>query len=192
MNKLLGALPMLVWGVPLLLFAGPCELLMLASAIALHEGGHLFAFALLGEPPPRLSAVALGLTLDPRRPPGYGREAAIALCGPLFNLLLAFPLLFCEATGPALRALGAVHLFSALANLIPLKGTDGDLFLFDMSALLLPLPVAEAIRRGARLTSTLLLLFFALRLLLFPGGGAALLLLSSLLYRALPSKSGAK
>ncbi len=192
MNKLRGALPMLVWGVPLLLFAGPTELLMLASAVLLHEGGHVFAFALLGEPSPGLSAVALGLTLDPRRPLPYRREAIIALFGPLFNLLLALPLLLWHGAAPSLRALGAVHFFSALANLAPLGGNDGDLLLFDLSALLFPLHVAEAIRRTARLLTALLLLFFALRLLLFPGGGAALFLLSSLLFRALPPKSGTK
>ena len=183
---------MLMWGVPLFLFAGPIELLMLASAVLLHEGGHLFAFALLGEPPPRLSAVALGLLLDPRRPLSYRQEAVITLFGPLFNLLLALPLLHLPQASPSLRALGVVHLFSALANLIPIGGNDGDLLLFDLSALLFPLSVAEAIRRGARLLSTLLLLFFALRLLLFPGGGAALFLLSSLFFRALPPKSRAK
>ncbi len=180
---------MLVWGVPLLLFAGPAELLMLASAVLLHEGGHLFAFALLGEGVPRLSAVALGLTLDPRHPLSYRHEAIIALAGPLFNLLLALPLLLADPLPPPLKALGAVHLFSALMNLVPLGGNDGDLVLFDTAALLFPLPIAEAIRRAARLTASLLLLFFALRLLLFPGGFAALFLLASLLFRALPGKS---
>lgn len=183
---------MLVWGVPLLLFAGPLELLMLASAILLHEGGHLFAFSLLGEPPPGLSAVALGLTLDPRRPLPYRREAVIALCGPLFNLLAALPLLLVHDLPPPLRALGAIHLFSALSNLVPLKGTDGDLLLFDLSALLCPLAVADRIRVIARLSASVLLLFFALRLLLFPGGGAALFLLASLLFRALPANYGVK
>ena len=161
---------------------------MLASAVLLHEGGHLFAFLLLGEPMPRPLAVLAGLTLTPRVPLSYRHELSIALAGPLFNLAAgALLLTAAEATGPA-AMLGTVHIFTALSNLWPLPGTDGDRALFDVMALLFPLDIAERGQRAVRALAFLLLLFLALWLLLSPGGGAALLLLSMLFLRACPPR----
>ena len=177
----------LVWAVPLLLFASPSELLALASAILLHEGGHLLAFFLLGEPPPRPSAVLTGMTLSPTRPLPYRHELVIAAAGPLLNLLVALPLLS-FGTGAATLTLGAVHLLTALANLLPLGGSDGSRIARSLLALLLPLRLAEGVASALSLFSFFLLLFFLLFLLLFEGGGGVLLLLLSLLTRAVCSR----
>ena len=173
----------LVWGVPLILFSSPFELLALLSAVLLHEGGHLLAFYLLGEPAPRPSAVLAGLTLSPLRPLPYRHELSIAAAGPLSNLLFALPLLL-FGSGKGILLLGWVHLLTALVNLLPLKGSDGGRVLFSLLALLLPLRIAEAISSLLSLSVFFLLLFFFLFLLLFEGGGGVLLLLFTLLSRA--------
>ena len=173
----------LVWALPLLLFAAPAEILALASATLLHEGGHLLAFLLLGEPPPRPSAVLAGMTLSPARPLPYRHELIIAAAGPLSNLLFALPLLSL-GTGTATLTLGGVHLLTALVNLLPLWGCDGSRILFSLLALLLPLRIAEGIASALSLFAFFLLLFSLLFLLLLEGGGGVLLLLLSLLTRA--------
>ena len=177
-----GWLLSLVWAVPLLLLASPGELLMLGAAVLLHEGGHLLAFRLLGEPCPRLAPVTAGLTLLPRRPLSYRHEAIIALAGPFPNLLAAVALpLACRS--PAALIFAVVQLLVGLTNLLPIGRSDGARALSALLSLLLPLRAAEGIARGVSLFFFLLLLFFLLFLLLHEGGGGLLLLLITLLLR---------
>lgn len=173
----------LVWALPLLLFSSPAELFALASAALLHEGGHLLAFFLLGEPPPRPSAVVAGMTLSPARTLPYRHELIIAAAGPLANLLFALPHLVLGG-GAATLTLGAVHLLTALINLLPLRGCDGARILFCLLALLFSLRIAEVVTSTLSASAFFLLLFFLLFLLLFEGGGGVLLLLLALLARA--------
>ncbi len=179
------ALLALAWGIPLLLLLPPAELLMLTSAVLLHEGGHLLAFFLLGEPPPSLAAVLGGLTLVPRRPLPYRHEWAIALAGPLSNLALAIPFLI---RGGEAAAVGAVHLLTALANLLPFGRSDGARALPALLSLALSPYTAERVARGVSHITFFALLFPLLYLLLFEGGGGVLLLLLSLLSRANPPR----
>ena len=176
-------LPAILWALPLLVFSTPAELLMLASAILLHEGGHLFGFFLVKEPCPTLSAVAAGLLLTPQRPISYKREIVILLSGPLANLMLALPLLYCGRA----TTVAAVHLFSALCNLFPLRTNDGGRAMADLCGLLLPPGTAERTASLISLTALFLLLLLLLFLLLSPGGGGVILLLVTLLARAAQS-----
>lgn len=177
-----GRLLALVWAIPLLLLASPAELLMLASAVLLHEGGHLFGFYATGEPCPRLAAVPMGLSLLPRRPLPYRHELLIAAAGPLANLLAAL-LLFSLRSSVALLP-GIVHAMTAAANLIPLGQNDGARALFSLLAILFPLKAAEGAAHIIGAVSFFLLLFSMLFLLLHQGGGGILLLLITLLLRA--------
>lgn len=156
---------------------------MLTSAVLLHEGGHLFAFFLTKEPCPALSAVAAGLLLDPKRPISYRKEILILLSGPLANLLLAVPLLsLCRGRGAI--TLAAIHLFSALCNLFPLRGNDGGRALFDAFSLFLLPDTAERAASLISLLSFFALLFVFLFFLLSEGGGGVILLLIAFLSRA--------
>ena len=159
---------------------------MLTSAVLLHESGHLLGFFLTKEPCPTLSAVAAGLLLDPRRPISYKREIVILLFGPLCNLLLAVPLLLFSHSSTVLT-LAAVHLFSALCNLFPLRGNDGGRALHDMLALFLCPDTAERVSSLIFLLSLFLLIFVFLFFLLSEGGGGVILLLVALLARACPT-----
>ena len=169
---------------PLLLLLPPGELLLLSSAVVLHEAGHLFAFAVLGEPTPALSAVAAGLTLRARRPLSYGREAVVCLAGPLANLLLSLPLLLCPGIGAAGKLTGAVHLLTAAANLLPLRASDGGRAVRALLSSVLPLGAVEAIAGALALTTVAVILLFSLFLLHSAGGGGGLILLVGLLSRA--------
>ena len=159
---------------------------MLASSVLLHEGGHLFGFALTREPVPYLCAVPAGLTLSPRRPLSYRHELVITLLGPLANLAAAFPLLL-YTDNPAIVLLGAINLFTAIANLLPLGGNDGERILGDLLALHLSPALAARLTHAVSFFCFVFLLFFALFLLLSPGGGAPFLLLATLLLRVFPS-----
>ncbi len=169
---------------PLFLFLTPAELLFFASAVLLHEGGHLIALALLGEPAPLPRAVLLGISLDMRRPLSYRRELLAAAAGPLANLLLALPLLAFSGGHTALSALGTVHALTAAINLLPIGRCDGARILFCGLAQLLPLRIAERISLAIGLVSFLFLLFLLLFLLLGTGGAGALILILPLLFRA--------
>ena len=157
---------------------------MMASAVLLHEGGHLLAFFLLGEPAPTARAVLLGISLDPRRPLSYRRLLLTAAAGPFLNLLVAIPLLTVGKSSPALLALGIVNAFSALVNLLPIGRCDGGRILFCLSALLFPLGIAERISRAVGLLFFFLLAFSLLYLLLGKGGAGAMILILPLLFRA--------
>ena len=179
-----GTLAALLPLLPLLLLLTPSELLLLTSAVLLHEGGHLAALALLGEPAPTPRAVLLGLTLTVGRPLSYRRELLVAAAGPLANLLLALPLLTLGREEVALCALGAVHALTGIVNLLPLGRCDGARILFCGAALLVPLSAAERISRAAGHIALLFLLFSLLYLLLGNGGAGALILILPLLFRA--------
>ena len=178
-------LPALLWALPLLFFCTPAELLMLASAVLLHESGHLFGFFLAKEPCPALSAVAAGLLLDPARPIPYKKEILILLFGPIANLLAAIPLLLLSGTAAGITS-GAVHLFSALCNLFPLKQNDGGRAISDALALCLMPDTAERVASLIFLLSLVSLLFLFFFFLLSPGGGGVILLMIALLSRACP------
>ncbi len=169
---------------PLLFLLTPSELFMLLSAVLLHEGGHLAALWLLGEPPPAPHAVLLGLTLTMRRPLSYRHELFAAAAGPLFNLLFALPLLTLFKENTALCALGVIHALCGLLNLLPLGRHDGARVLFCTAALLFPLGIAEKVRSGVGISTFLFLLFSLLFLLLKEGGAGALILILPLLFRA--------
>ena len=172
-------LPSLLWALPLLLFSTPAELCMIASAVLLHEGGHVAALLFFGRGATRLRGEATGFRLLPRTMLPYHQELLAALAGPAANLL--FFLFTAGVSSFPMTVLRGVHLFYGLSNLLPLGTTDGGRALFDLLALCLPLPAAEKISRGVTF-SLGGILFFSLLFLLLDGGGAyALLLLLTLL-----------
>ena len=148
----------------------PFMLLLGASAVVWHEGGHLFFFLLAGEPPPRLGADAFGLRLRPSLPLSPEKEAFICLGGPLFNLLAGGLLLICR--GEFFHLYGVLHLLLAFFNLFPVLSTDGGRLLSFLLHRLLPEALAASL---FRLISALLLLFlFFFCAFLFYFGGIGL------------------
>lgn len=151
-----------------LLVEEPFVLLLGASAVLWHEGGHLFFFLLCGVPPSRLFADTFGLRLESALPLSPKKEALIAIGGPLFNLLAA-ALLLLFGHGDFFRLYATLHLMPALFNLLPVFTTDGGRLLLLLLHALLPTETAEA---AFRLFSAILLafLFFFCAFLFYFGG----------------------
>ena len=95
--------------------------LTVISAI-LHEGGHVLAMATLGRGF-SVSGVMSGLRLKPKSTLSYGEEIFVASAGPAVNLILF--IIFIFTGGGYLSAFALVNLFTALSNLLPIRGYDG-------------------------------------------------------------------
>lgn len=91
-------------------------------AAVLHELGHLFAMALLGEAPLALSFHCFGIRIT--RAGGrllpWRQEAALYAAGPMANFVFAAAALFWKKPGVA-----AVHLCLGAFNLLPAGALDG-------------------------------------------------------------------
>ncbi len=111
------------------------ELLEILIAIGLHGLGHLCAARCCGIRLRRITLSATGLRwlTDTGGFPSYGKEALVALGGPLGNVLgNAFLLLLLRLSpaneGPVASLIAGtlpISLFLALWNLMPIRGFDG-------------------------------------------------------------------
>ena len=108
------------------------EWVAILSAIGLHGAGHSCAACLCGVKLGRIVSSATGLCwrTDCAGFGSYGKEALVALGGPLGNvlgnalLILCYPL-FPDPTVPLWRMLFSTSLFLAIWNLLPIEGFDG-------------------------------------------------------------------
>ena len=153
------------------------ELWVLFAAIVLHGAGHWVAARCCGVRLRRLRLSATGLRLISDRGsfPSYRAELAIALGGPLGNLLgnalpIALSLLPFPALRSACREVVSLSLFLAGWNLLPLDGFDGGRILRCLllgSKRPLSLPLVDGICRiSSALCLTglwLLAVYFVLR-----------------------------
>ncbi|MBO5898801.1 MAG: hypothetical protein J6R04_07305 [Clostridia bacterium] len=151
-------------------------LLSLLIAIGVHEAGHLLVARRVGVRLNRLRPTATGLRLMPSCScfPSYRAECAVALGGPLFNLLSA-PLFFVlfPKTSP-LGELAPLSLYLCFLNLLPIRSFDGGralvCFLCDSRA---SLP-DRAERILSAVSAVVLLLLWAVAVYLLLRRGSAL------------------
>lgn len=120
------ALPISFWLVLLFAFDKPYIAILTLISALIHELGHVFALFKLSRGF-RFFGVASGFRLTPESQLSYREELIAALSGPLANvavflLLLPFLLL---GSYPYASLFGAVNLFTALSNLVPIEGYDG-------------------------------------------------------------------
>lgn len=96
--------------------------LSLLAVVALHEGVHLIALCLLGAKirfaELRVYGIRLDCTLHSLTP---GRQAAVYLSAPIFNLLLGGAV----ALFDPISMLGAMSVCIGLFNLLPVRPLDG-------------------------------------------------------------------
>lgn len=136
---------------------------------AVHEGGHILAAMLIGAGEISLPrAVLTGLRIRPGRILSYKEEAVVALGGPLINLVLFLLLLPLCRYGEYVSALAAISLLTALSNLIPIRGFDGQRILIGLlsrglSAATLD-RVSSALTLGISAAVALLALFFMMKI----------------------------
>ncbi len=149
----------------------PAVWLLFLSAIAFHEWGHLFLFATLGIPAPAFGLSGLGARLSPTLPLLPREEAAVALAGPLFNILFALLALRFGKGGFFLLS-AAVHLLFGLGNLLPFGGCDGERLLRLFLRRFFPAR-AEAILRFFAVLFLALFFYLSLFLYYLTGNGLA-------------------
>lgn len=150
----------------ILLTEPPAYALFLLAATALHETGHLFAFLACGEPLPRFTGRRFGLLLTPQGEPlSPWRTLFICGAGPFFNLLACLallPALHGGRAGDAGFCFFALHLYTALFNLLPLSGFDGGRMLSALLSLLCPPALGRRVYAAVAVTGALFFYFFAL------------------------------
>lgn len=125
MKRFSSALPAITLLSYLLLSEPPALSLLFFGALAFHEWGHLIAFRLVGAKRPALRLAGVGMRMSAMLPLLPSEEAAVALAGPVFNILFAlFALRF--GRGDFFLFAAAVHLLFGIGNLLPFGGSDGE------------------------------------------------------------------
>ena len=164
---------------------------LLLFALAVHEGGHLLAFFLLGAGVPRLSPVAGGFRFCAPAALSFRAECLVSLAGPVANLLPGACLFLFAPVSPYFVEAGRAFLCTGLSNLIPIADHDGGRALFCLLSSRFSPARAEAISSFASLLSLSLSLTVALATLYALGGGFyfSVFLLFSLFSHPLPGSN---
>lgn len=154
------------------------------TAAALHECAHILAARALGVSLGGLRLDIFGASLSLKGDlPSYKREAAVALAGPLFNLLsaaLLLPLL--PRSSDFLSLFVSASLFLGVLNLLPVKDLDGGRALFCLLASLLTPRAASAVLGLLSFLVILSLWTLSVYLLLRLGASLSLFVFSSALF----------
>ena len=140
-------------------------------SIAVHEGGHLAAFFFCGAGAPRLSPVPGGFRFRSPSPLSYRAELAVALAGPLSNLVPGLLFLLCGAGNAYLLEAGWIFLGAGASNLIPVSDHDGGRALLCLLSPRLGPARAERIAAVVSLLSLSLSLTLSFSLLYVSGAG---------------------
>lgn len=118
-------LPILFWVLLIYGFDEPYAAGLTLLSAAIHEGGHLLAAWMSGAEV-SLFGVIFGLRIRHTRQRSYAEEIKILAAGPLVNLAfcaLGFTLL--PLFGEYALHLALINFFTALSNLLPIRGHDG-------------------------------------------------------------------
>lgn len=140
-------------------------------SIAVHEGGHLAAFFLCGAGAPLFSPVPGGFRFRSPSPLSYRAELAVALAGPLSNLVPGLLFLLFAAGNAYLIEAGWIFLSTGASNLIPVSDHDGGRALLCLLSPRLGPARAERIAAVVSLLSLSLSLTLSFSLLYVSGAG---------------------
>ena len=135
---------------------------------AIHELGHIGTAILIGVGDMSMpTAVLTGLRIRPARLLSYREEVIIALGGPLANILTFLLLLPRLESNEYIFTLALISLFTAISNLIPIRGWDGHRILIGLLATRLSPEVLDTVAHVLTLTfsatATLISLLFMLQ-----------------------------
>ena len=152
-------------------FADGWRALLFLLSVAVHEGGHLAAFFLCGADAPLFSPVPGGFRFRSPSPLSYRAELAVALAGPLSNLVPGLLFLLCGAGNAYLLEAGWIFLGAGASNLIPVSDHDGGRALLCLLSPRLGPARAERIAAVVSLLSLSLSLTLSFSLLYVSGAG---------------------
>ena len=120
-------LPTLFWLSVMLAFDSLSVCIITLISAAAHELGHIFAAFLVKRGDISLPrATFFGLKIDTGSLLSYKDEAIIASGGPIANLCVFIVSLPFFAISEYAIALGFINLFTAITNLLPMRGYDGE------------------------------------------------------------------
>lgn len=136
------------------------RILLIITAVAVHELGHLMAAYALRI---KISSIRFSLTGARIETDGcfsYKKEILLCLAGPLFNIivcLLSLPFCRIEGLSGCAEELCRICLMLAAFNLLPIRGFDGGRILFSLIAIFFGINAAEAVitATGCTLISSL-------------------------------------
>ena len=136
---------------------------------AIHELGHIGAAILFGVGDMSMpTAVLTGLRIRPSRLLSYREEVIIAMGGPLANILLFLLLLPVIKSSEYVFTLALINLFTAISNLIPIRGWDGHRVLIGLLATRLSPEALDTVAHVLTLTlsatATLISLLFMMQI----------------------------
>ncbi len=139
---------------------------------AVHELGHIGAAILLGvEDMSMPSAVLTGLRIRPSRLLSYREEVIIAMGGPLANILLFLLLLPVLKSGEYVFTLALISLFTAISNLVPIRGWDGHRILIGLLATRLSPVALDTVAHVLTLTFSAVATLLSLLFMMLVGEG---------------------
>ena len=105
-------------------------------AVLMHEMGHLFCMWALDTSPKSVKLIPASVQITRSIGSSYKKDVAVALCGPIVNLILFLSLYFNYlAFGNKLTLYYALlNLIVCVFNMLPVKGLDGGTVLFSLLA----------------------------------------------------------
>lgn len=109
-------------------------ILPLLFAVLMHEGGHLAAMWILDCAPKRVRLVPASVEITAKMTASHKNEIAVALCGPLVNIILfiTFGLNYLVYKRSLSLICCLINLLIAAFNLLPVRGLDGGTVLFTL------------------------------------------------------------
>ena len=118
-------LPLIFWVLLILGFDRAYVGILTVLMALLHELGHITALVIIGSSGSMRTHVS-GFRLDCKRLLSYKEEIFVSLSGPMINLLLSAFLIFIPSDTGYLRDVSFISLLTALSNLLPIEGHDGE------------------------------------------------------------------
>ena len=165
-------LPTLFWLCIMLAFDSPAICILTLISAAIHEVGHIALAAAVKRGDVSLPrATFLGLKIDTGSLLSYKEEAIIAAGGPLFNLVIFVLTLPFFARSEYLLYLGIINLFTALSNLLPMRGSDGARIIHSIASIRCSAELADRITDVLTLLLSAILSVISLLIVMLRGEG---------------------
>ena len=164
--------PLLFWLFLIIGFdpLGTAVITVLSAVI--HEFGHIGAIYLIHGKIVLPLARMRGFSLSKNRLSSYKEEMLIALSGPLINLLIFILCLpFYSMADGYISLIAVINVMTFVSNMLPLRGYDGYLVLYNLIATKRDAQSAELTMRPISFAFSTVLVFFSLFLILKIGEG---------------------
>ena len=105
-------------------------------SVFMHEAGHLFCMWASDTEPKEIRLVPTSVQITRSIKGSYKRDIAVAICGPLVNIILFLVLIFNYAAfkNQTVSYYALLNLIIGLFNLLPVNGLDGGTILYSLLA----------------------------------------------------------